>query len=254
MQYSCFGGDGPGAASGTLIGSVIFIFSSRRYLFMSDEPFGLPESIDGVHDITVRAVNGRRYRVYLIEGTVPTLFDTGFADTAETVFEAIDEIDVRPERLVVTHQDPDHSGGFDAVAERYDVETWVPAADAEAIAENNEVEPDHRYENGDDIGRWEAVRVAGHTPGSSVLVDEATGIAVTGDVVVGSDLRGLQPGYLLPPPEIYTDYPAAAEASLETLLPYEFDTALVSHGTAVLEGASEKIERYVEFPNKPSRE
>jgi len=62
-------------------------------------------------------------------------------------------------------------------------------------------------------------------------------------MVVGSDLRGLQPGRLFPPPEIDTDHPAATEASFETLRPYEFDTALVSHGTVALGGTSKKIER-----------
>ena len=221
---------------------------------MPIEPFGLPAALDGVHDITARATDGRRYRAYLFEDDVPTLFDTGFEDTPEQVFEQIDDIGVEPERVIVTHQDPDHTGGFAAVIERYRPETWVPAGDAATIETNSGVEPDHRYEDGASIGRWEAVCVPGHTPGSSVLVDEAASIAVTGDVLVGADLRGLPQGFLLPPPEIYTDDPAAAEANLEKLLPYEFDRALVSHGTAVLEGASEKLERYVAFPDKPQRE
>lgn len=221
---------------------------------MSSKPFELPSRVAGVHDITVRSVNGRRYRTYLVEDDVPTLFDAGFDDTDETLFDAIEEVGTEPERLIVTHEDPDHTGGFGAVVERYDPETWVPAADAATVAETSGIEPDHRYRDGDTIGRWEAVHVPGHTPGSSVLVDEDAGLAVTGDAVVGSDLRGLPQGYLLPPPEIYTDDPAQAEASLENLQSHRFDTALVSHGTAVLDDASAKLERYVNFPNKPRRE
>jgi len=85
---------------------------------MSDELLGLHESIDAVHNTTVQNIDGRRYCVYLTDGTAPTLFDTGFADTVETLFEVIDEIGVRSQRLVITHRDLDHSGGFNAFAER----------------------------------------------------------------------------------------------------------------------------------------
>jgi glyoxylase-like metal-dependent hydrolase (beta-lactamase superfamily II) len=211
------------------------------------------ELLDDVYDITAVEEDGRRYRVYLFDRDVPTLFDTGYRRTSESVIEGIADVGTEPERLIVTHEDDDHSGAFDEIVDRYGVETWVPAGDAAAIEASAEHAPDHEYEDGTQIGPFTAVEVPGHTPGSSVLIDESAGLAVTGDALFGADLRGIPGGYLLPPPEVYSDDPAAAERNLENLLPYDFDTALVFHGSAVLSDASEKIEAYVEFPGKPSR-
>jgi len=209
------------------------------------------ELIDGVHDVTLKT-EPQRYRAYLIEADVPTLFDAGFGDTTDALFSGIESVGVEPERVVITHEDHDHVGGLEAVVERYDVETWAPADDADAIVEGYGVEPDHRYEDGDTIGPFEAVHVPGHTPGCSVLVNAAEDYAVTGDVLVGADQRGLPEGYLLPPAGVFTDDPASAEANLDNLLGHDFSVALVFHGSAVLEGASEKLERFVNFEGRPN--
>jgi hypothetical protein len=70
--------------------------------------------------------------------------------------------------------------------------------------------------------------------------------------VCGSDRRGLPPGYLLHPPQAtHTNQPAEAaveaEVNLEKLLDYDFEVALLNHGTPVFENASEKLDRYVNF-------
>lgn len=72
-----------------------------------------------------------------------------------------------------------------------------------------------------------------------------------GDAVFGSDLRGLPAGYFVLPPGVYTADLGRADAELETLLEYEFETALVYHGSSVLEGAREKLDRFVDFPGRP---
>lgn len=217
--------------------------------------YPLDAELDGIHDITLREMpEGRRYRAYFYEADVPTLFDTGFEDTTDILFSAIDEIGIEPERLIITHEDPDHTGGFAATVDRYEPETWVPEDDADVVEADSGIEIDHRYTTGDTIGPFEAVHVPGHTPGCSVLIDQDASIAVTGDAVFGADVRGLPKGYLIPPPEIYTDDLITAEQSLENLLPYDFEVALVSHGSAVTEAASEKLERFIEFPAKPSRD
>lgn len=82
------------------------------------------EILPGVYDITVRADdNGRRYRAYLIDDDVPTLFDAGLPDRTDALFEGIEATGLDPERLVLTHSDYDHVGGFDAVVDHYGVET-----------------------------------------------------------------------------------------------------------------------------------
>lgn len=201
----------------------------------------------GVHEITLRQTDsGRHYRAYLVEADVPTLFDTGFADTTEALFDGIAQIGIGPERVVITHPDADHVGGLAAVADRYDVETYVP--DQSTIEGHD---PDHRYGDGDRIGSFEAIHVPGHTADHHALIDEERGILVAGDALCGGDFRGLPEGSLLPHAAIYAEDPMAASLNLERLLEYDFDAALVYHGSSVPEGARAVVDRYVNFPDRP---
>ena len=206
------------------------------------------EILPGVYDVTVRRQDGRRYRCYLVDGDAPTLVDTchDVPEVKETLFEGLDELGIEPERLFITHGDGDHIGGFDDVVDRFDVETWVPA---ETTAET-EHEPDHRYTDGDRLGGFEAVHVPGHEDDSYALIDETESYAIFGDVVVGADIRGLPAGYFTIHGEGVTDDPRRAEQNLVILRDYEFEAGLVFHGSSVLEGASAKIEAYVDGPKR----
>lgn len=203
------------------------------------------ELLPDVYDITIKETEGRRNRVYLVHDDVPTLIDAGFADTTGALFDGIAEVGVTPERLVVTHGDPDHVGGFDAVVDRYDPETWVPEQ-TEA-----DVSADNRYADGDRIGSFEAVHTPGHEPDNYALVDEDAGVLVPGDALFGADVRGLPAGYLVPPPALYSENVNRAEESMEKLLEYDFEAALVFHGSAVTEAADDRLDAFVNFPGKP---
>ena len=205
----------------------------------------IEELATDVYDITIAERNGARYRVYLFDGEVQTLVDAGFADTVEVVADRLDELGVEPARLVITHGDPDHAGGLAGLAERYDLETWVP----EGV--EVDADPDHRYADGDEIGRFTAVHVPGHTPHHHALVDEGAGVAVLGDALFGADSRGLPEGHFVLPPAFFSADLAAADESLERLTGFEFDVGLVYHGESVTDGASGKIEAFVEFAGKP---
>ena len=220
---------------------------------------------DTVYDITWQTADegpditrGERHRTYFFDlpGDVPTLVDTCFQNRAEYLFEGIDQIGVEPKRLIITHRHLDHIGAFDEVTERYDLETWVPEDDNVAEIDDYgidiQTEPDHLFGDREQIGRFETVHVPGHSPGNSVLIDEEASIAHCADTVCGSDRRGLPPGYLLHPPQAtHTNQPpeaaVAAEVNLEKLLDYDFEVALLNHGTPVFENAAEKLERYVNF-------
>lgn len=205
------------------------------------------EVLPDVYDITVRESEGRRNRVFLVIDDVPTLFDAGFADTTDALFDGIAEVGIEPERLVITHGDPDHFDGFDATVERYGVETWVP----EQTDADGHRAPDHRYSDGDTIGSFEAIYTPGHEPDHYALVDEASDLLVAGDAVFGADLRGLPAGYLIPPPALYSENINQAEESLERLLEYDFDAALVFHGSSVTAGAKDRLDAFVNFRGKP---
>ena len=205
------------------------------------------EILPDVYDVTVRETNGGRYRVFLFDGDAPTLVDAGFEDTTDVVAEAAADLDVAPERLVITHGDPDHVGGFDGLVDEFDLETWVP----EGTDLGGDRDADHRYGDGDGAGRFTAVHTPGHTPNHHSLVDEDAGVAVLGDAAFGSDSRGLPTGYFVLPPAFFTADLNAADQSLARLLEFEFDAGLLYHGSSVLEGASEKLERFVKFAGKP---
>lgn len=208
------------------------------------------EIVPDIYDITCRGdPDGKRYRAFLSTVETPTLFDTGFAETVDALEDGIAEIGTEPERVIITHADPDHAGGLDAVVDRYAVETWVPKqSDLDLLG--LETVPDHRYGDGDDVGRFTAVHTPGHEPDNHVLIDEATGIAIMGDAVSGADQRGLEPGRFHLPPAHYSADLNQAEESLERLLEYEFDVGLVFHGSSVTEDARTKLDRYVNFPGK----
>lgn len=202
------------------------------------------EIINDIYDITCETSNnGSRYRVFFDVKDTPTLFDTGFERTTETVIREIDEIGITPERLIITHGDPDHIGGYDSLVEYYSLETWVPKQ-MTTVVEN---EPTYEYDHETSIGRFSALHLPGHKADSYVHIDEEDSVAIIGDALFGSDRRGLPPGYFILPPATYSENLIQAENSLERLLEYSFETGLVFHGTSVVESASSKLDRFVDI-------
>jgi glyoxylase-like metal-dependent hydrolase (beta-lactamase superfamily II) len=197
------------------------------------------ELLDGVYDITCAETATGRIRAFLFADG--TLLDCGLPDTTDALLEGIEATGVEPRRLVVTHADRDHVGGFDAVVREHWVETWVP----EGATLPTEYDPDHRYGGGDEVGAFEAVHVPGHRDHQHALVDETGGVAVLADAVSGADQRGLPEGFFHLPPGVYSEDLGEAEASLDRLTDFEFDAGLVYHGSSVLSEAARKLESYV---------
>ena len=196
------------------------------------------ELLDGVYSITYLLLDGDvRYQSYFIDADVPTLIDTAYPAQEETFMAELREIGVEPERFIITHADRDHIGCFDTVVREYDVESWVPVQSEV----ETEAEPDHRYDDGDTIGPFEAIFLPGHSADNYALHYADRDLLVAGDSALGSDFRGLPPGYLTSPPAIISDDLGRAEESLYRLLDYEFEVALVGHGESVLEDARDKL-------------
>lgn len=198
-----------------------------------------------VYEIIVRSDADANWRVFLIDGESPTLVDAGFDDTVAAIGEAVTDLDITPERIVITHGDPDHVGGLTGLVERFSLTTWVP----EGVSVDLPVS--HRFSDGDSVGQFTGVHVPGHTAAHHALVDEDRGIAVLGDAVFGSDTRGLPPGYFVLPPAAYSADLSQADESLSRLLEYEFDIGLVYHGSSVTEAADERLAQFVNFAPKP---
>ncbi len=206
------------------------------------------ELVSDVYDITCGEDDGKRYRAFLLTHGTPTLFDTGLPHTADALVAGIEEIGTDPERLIITHGDGDHVGGYDTIVDRFDVDTWVP----EQTSLDTTHAPDHRYGGGDRIGRYTAVHSPGHKGDNHVLIDEEAAVAIMGDAVSGADQRGLRAGYFHLPPAVYSEDLNRAEESLAGLLDYEFEIGLVFHGSSVTEDARDILEAYVNFPGKPT--
>ncbi|MFB6096789.1 MAG: MBL fold metallo-hydrolase [Haloferacaceae archaeon] len=210
------------------------------------------ELLPGVSDVQLGGVSRQGQLMYAsafaVEGAdgSTTLVDTGWPDTTETLLSALGEDGVEPDRVFVTHDGHDHFGGLDAVMDRYDPELVVPGAETDLL-EAIDYEPDRLVEDGDRVGGMEVLVLPGHTPApaSLYLPDRRTLIAA--DSLDGSDRRGLEAGYLLPPPAAYNEDHTAAEESLERLIEYDIVSVLVFHGSHVLGDAGEKLERLLRF-------
>jgi len=207
----------------------------------------ITEVADGVYDLTL-ARDPARYRAFLFDWDVPTLVDCGLATTTETLLTRLQTLGTPPERLVITHADHDHVGGFDAVVDRYAPETYVPAQSTLDTVHD----PDIRYDHEATVGPFTAVHVPGHCADNYALVASDRPIAVMGDAMIGADWRGLPPGYFVLVEGIYSDDLVAAERNAERLQAYEFDVGLVFHGSSVFENAGEKLDVFLDFPNKGS--
>lgn len=209
----------------------------------------ITEIREDVYDLTLTS-EPARYRSFLFDWGAPTLVDTGISEVSETLIARLETLGIEPERLIITHADHDHIGGFDAVVDRYDPETHVP----EQSTVDTASEPDVRYDHESTIGSFTAVHIPGHCEDNYALVAPEQSVAVLGDAMIGADWRGLPTGYFVMVKAIYSDDLIAAERNAERLQAYKFDVGLVFHGSSVFESAREKIDEFLDFPNKSTWE
>lgn len=205
----------------------------------------ITEIAPDVYDLTLTD-GAARYRSFLFDWEIPTLIDTGPHEASQTLIERLESVGIAPERLVLTHTDHDHVGGFDTVVDTYSPETYVPV---ESHLQTTHA-ADHRYEHEDTIGPFAAVHIPGHTQDTYALIATGKSTAVLGDALIGADWRGLPAGYFMLVEAIYSDDLITAERNVERLQEYSFDIGLVFHGSSVFDDAREKIDSFVDFPNK----
>lgn len=106
------------------------------------------------------------------------LFDAGFADSG--VLETVRALTELPIDVVMTHGDPDHSGGLaDFGSCRMNAGDWLLVKDgsiALAPLDEGEIVACGGY-------RFRVIAIPGHTAGSLAFYDEAKGILLGGDSV-----------------------------------------------------------------------
>ncbi|QIO25341.1 MBL fold metallo-hydrolase [Haloarcula sp. JP-L23] len=198
------------------------------------------EVSDGVYTIQFDHV-----RVFVLEdrpqGNI-TLVDTAFPDDGDELVQILEAEFRSVDRVVITHDDEGHLGGTPAVVDRFDPELVVPGG-AKGFYEALDLEADTHMSHGDVLeGALRVLEIPGHTAATSGLLLENENILIAGDILEGSDRRGLPPGYLVPPAEQFNDFShAAAERNLTRLFDYTIDTVLVSHGSHVYDDPLEKL-------------
>ncbi|MFC7129066.1 MBL fold metallo-hydrolase [Haloferax chudinovii] len=199
---------------------------------------------DGVYTIQFDHV-----RVFVVEdrptGTT-TLVDAAFPDDAEELVSVLESEFGGVDRLVITHGDEGHFGGTPAVLDAFDPELLVPGG-AKGFYDALDVEADRHFRHDDVLdGGIRIVQVPGHTVANSGLLLADDGVFIAGDVVEGSDRRGLPPGFLVPPAAQFNDLShEEAERNLVKLFDYDIETVLVSHGTHVEDDPLGKLDDWL---------
>ena len=119
---------------------------------------------------------------------------------APRILEALTERNLRPQAVLLTHGHLDHVGAAATVAEAYDIpilgphsadRPWIASLEDQArmfgLPPAPSFEPDRWLEPGErltlGIHEFEVRHCPGHTPGHLIFVDEASGLALVGDVL-----------------------------------------------------------------------
>jgi glyoxylase-like metal-dependent hydrolase (beta-lactamase superfamily II) len=157
----------------------------------------------------------------------------------DLIQQAIAEVGMKPEKILLTHGHIDHAGGAAELKERLKVPVEGPheadrplldALEAQGQAygmEARAVTPDRWLSEGDTVTvgghRFEVLHCPGHSPGSVVLVNRAQRFALVGDVLFQGSIGRTD----LP----YGDHKALINAIRTKLLPLGDEFAFIcGHG------------------------
>lgn len=166
----------------------------------------------------------------LVRGDEAAIVDTGVEGSEDEILVALERAGLgwdAVEHVILTHAHPDHVGSISAVLDAAEGATgYAGAADLEAITVDRDLEV---ARDGATIFGLDIIATPGHTPGHISVFDEASGVLVAGDAVVGADDGGLAG-----PDPRFTDDLSRASMSVELLAALEVDTVLLGHGEPVV--------------------
>ena len=219
--------------------------------------------VDGIHEITYGFVQS-----YLVEdGDRLTLIDTGVANQADAVLEAIAGIGRQPgdlREIVLTHGHVDHTGSAADLAEHTGATVLAHSLDAQVIRGEAVICPpilsdlerpyaeeaasrvvpsppcpvDRELGDGDRLdiaGGARVMHLPGHTPGSIAIYLQERRILFCGDAVASLNGR--------PIVGFFNCDPDQARESFLGLAEIDVDVACFGHGTALVGDASASFRR-----------
>ncbi len=178
-----------------------------------------------------------------------SLIDTGIAETAAGVIDELENEGFKLKNLfsiILTHRHPDHIGGLKEILELSTPVLYAHKSDAAAIQSElakkqcRKIVIDSELEHGDSVdllGGLEVINLPGHTPGSIALYQRDKKIMFIGDVIKEVDGRGLCIGA----PEHYNFDTEQTIRDGLSLLEYDIETALLSHGTPIMKHDIQKL-------------
>lgn len=159
------------------------------------------------------------------------IVDTGVPGSADSIETSLSVLGVGWDdvgHVIVTHLHDDHAGSMLDVMERASSATgYAGAADIPAIETPR---PLVAVADGDNVFGLRIIATPGHTLGHVSVLDRTAGVLVAGDAVVGSPLQG-------PSARFSTDL-ELANASVDELARFDYETILFGHGEPVLTGGS----------------
>jgi hydroxyacylglutathione hydrolase len=194
------------------------------------------------------------------------LIDTGTSSGGPKILQYLQKSGKSPNvisEIVLTHADPDHSGGAAALKRATGAKLAVGEFDAPRVSGQvkriketkgfgniifgffalfmkvERVPPDVVLKDGDMVGPLSIIYTPGHTAGSICVYNPGEAL------FVGDILRTNRSGALTMPGNIMNNDPPELKKSVEKISKLEFSLLLPGHGKPITENASQKLKEFV---------
>ncbi len=197
---------------------------------------GIMEILPGIHLIREEYVN--MYLLHLENKLI--LIDTGL--TGEPIINYLESLNLRPEDLdliIITHHHLDHTGGLKVLHKHTNAKIASHKDEAQLIEKRTGIKPTILLEHSQQIEGLLVIHTPGHTPGHIALLLENKNSLFVGDLVYEEN------GSLHEIPQRYSMDPQANRLAIKSLLAYNFNHILPSHGRPLLGNGREKVEELV---------
>lgn len=140
-----------------------------------------------IYQLTVGKYRENPY--FIVKDNKDTLIiDPG--DEAEVIEGYIEENDLHPVAILLTHAHPDHIGAVEAMRERYKIDVWQHIIEADWLNKIEARIPVTRTHYWDQMGEqsvcgfnFRTAHVPGHSPGSVVYIFDDEKFVVSGDTL-----------------------------------------------------------------------